>query len=164
MKPTNAFLALAPVTALTLSLASFGAAGMAHAESHPDMAGHGSMHVTKSPTCGCCGAWVALAREAGYEVEVTDTRDVTSVKLENDVPGALWSCHTAEIEGYTIEGHVPFAALNRLLNERPDIAGIYVPGMPVGSPGMGTDPSARYDVIAFGGDAASGEIFHRAGQ
>lgn len=163
MKPIKTILAFTPVAALSLGLASFGAVGMAHAGGHAGMADHGTMHVTKSPTCGCCGAWVALAREEGYDIEVTDTRDVTSVKLENDVPGRMWSCHTAMIDGYLVEGHVPFAALTKLLEERPEIAGVAVPGMPAGSPGMGNDPTARYDVLAFGGDAGEGELFYQAG-
>lgn len=163
MKPIKTLLAFAPATALALGLASFGAVEMSHADSHSGMADHGTMHVTKSPTCGCCGAWVALAREEGYDIEVTDTADVTSVKLDNDVPGTMWACHTAMIDGYVVEGRVPFAALAKLLEERPEIAGIAVPGMPGGSPGMGNDPTARYDVIAFGGTAGEGEIFHQAG-
>jgi hypothetical protein len=163
MKPIKTLLAFAPATALALGLASFGAVGMSHADSHSGMADHGTMHVTKSPTCGCCGAWVALAREECYDIEVTDTADVTSVKLDNDVPGTMWACHTAMIDGYVVEGHVPFAALAKLLEERPEIAGIAVPGMPGGSPGMGNDPTARYDVIAFGGAAGEGEVFYQAG-
>lgn len=163
MKPIKIIFTFAPAAALALGLASFGAVGMAHADSHSDMADHGTMHVTKSPTCGCCGAWVALAREEGYDIEVTDTADVTSVKLDNDVPGKMWACHTAMIDGYVVEGHVPFAALAKLLEERPDIAGIAVPGMPGGSPGMGNDLAARYDVMAFGGDAGEGEVFYQAG-
>jgi hypothetical protein len=121
MKPIKTLLAFAPAAALAFGMASFSAAGMAHADTHGDMADHGTMRVTKSPTCGCCGAWVALAREEGYDIEVTDTRDVTSVKLENDVPGTMWSCHTAMIDGYVIEGHVPFDALAKLLEVRPEI-------------------------------------------
>jgi hypothetical protein len=163
MKLIKTLLAFTPAAALALGVASFGAAGMAHADNHTGMADHGTMHVTKSPTCGCCGAWVALARKEGYGIEVTDTRDVTSVKLDNDVPGTMWSCHTAMIDGYVVEGHVPFAALAKLLEERPEIDGIAVPGMPGGSPGMGNDPTARYDVLAFGGEAGEGEIFYQAG-
>lgn len=163
MKPIKTVRAFTPAAAFALGLATFGMAGMAHADSHSDMAEHGTMHVTKSPTCGCCGAWVALARQEGYEVEVTDTRDVTRVKLDADIPGEMWACHTAMIDGYVIEGHMPFAALAKLLKERPDITGIVVPGMPAGSPGMGDDPTARYDVIAFGGDAGKGEVFYQAG-
>lgn len=156
--------AILPALALGVSLISLTTPHTAHADSHGDaMANHGTMHVTKSPTCGCCGAWVALAREEGFEVETTDTRDVTSIKLDSDVPGPLWSCHTTEFAGYVIEGHVPFEAIRQLLEERPAIAGIAVPGMPFGSPGMGDDPDARFAVIAFGGDAAEGEVFYRAG-
>jgi hypothetical protein len=163
MKLIKTLLAFIPAAALALGVASFGAAGMAHADNHTGMADHGTMHVIKSPTCGCCGAWVALAREEGYDIEVTDTRDVTSVKLDNDVPGTMWSCHTAMISGYIVEGHVPFAALAKLLDERPEIDGIAVPGMPGGSPGMGNDPTTRYDVLAFGGNAGEGEVFYQAG-
>ena len=164
MKPFKTLFTLVPVAALALGFATLGAAGMAQADSNGTAAVHGTMHVTKSPTCGCCGAWVALAREEGYDIEVTDTRDITSVKLKNNIPGTMWACHTAMIDGYVVEGHVPFAALAKLLVERPEITGISVPGMPDGSPGMGNDPTARYDVVAFGGDAGEGEVFHRAGQ
>jgi hypothetical protein len=164
MKSIKTLLAFAPTAALAFGMASFSAVGMAHADTHGDMAHHGTMHVTKSPTCGCCGAWVDLAREEGYDIEITDTRDVTSVKLENGVPGTMWSCHTAMIDGYVVEGHVPFDALAKLLEDRLEITGIAVPGMPAGSPGMGNDPTARYDVIAFGGEAGEGEVFYQAGR
>ena len=163
MKPIKTLLAFTPAAALALGMASFGSAGMAHADSHSSMADHGTMHVTKSPTCGCCGAWVALARQEGYDIEVTDTADVITIKLDAEIPGNMWACHTATVHGYVVEGHVPFEALARLLEERPDITGIAVPGMPGGSPGMGNDPSARYDVIAFGGEAGDGEVFYQAG-
>ena len=163
MKPFKTLLAFAPAVALSLGLAFFGAVGMAHADNHSNMADHGMMLVVKSPTCGCCGAWVALAREEGYHIEVKDTSDVTSVKLDNDVHDTMWACHTAIIDGYVVEGHVPFAAIAKLLNERPDITGIAVPGMPGGSPGMGNDPTAQYDVLAFGGDAGESEVFYKAG-
>lgn len=140
-----------------LSLAAMPDTG--RAETH---AVHGTMHVT-SPTCGCCTAWVDLARDEGYSVEVTNTRDYVGPKKEAGVPGALWGCHTATIDGYVVEGHVPFAAIERLLENRPDITGISAPGMPAGSPGMGNDPDARFDVISFGGDARDGEVFYRAG-
>ena len=80
------------------------------------------------------------------------------------MPVELWSCHTATLESYVIEGHVPFEAVEKLLDEQPDITGIAVPGMPMGSPGMGDDPSAVYDVIAWGGEAGAGEVFFTAGE
>ena len=163
MKPIKTIRAFTPALALALGIATLGWAGMAHADDHVAMSHHGTMHVTKSPTCGCCSAWVALARQEGYDIEVTDTADVTTVKLDADIPSHMWACHTATVHGYVVEGHVPFEALAKLLEERPDITGIAVPGMPGGSPGMGNDPTARYDVIAFGGDAGDGEVFYQAG-
>jgi hypothetical protein len=163
MKTIKTIRAFTPAFALALGMATFVWAGMAHADDHAAMSHHGTMHVTKSPTCGCCSAWVALARQEGYDIEVTDTADVTTVKLDADIPSHMWACHTATVHGYVVEGHVPFEALAKLLEERPDITGIAVPGMPGGSPGMGNDPTARYDVIAFGGDAGDGEVFYQAG-
>lgn len=163
MQTIRKLLAFSALAALALGIFAFGIAGPAHADSHTGMAQHETMHVTKNPTCGCCDAWVALARQQGYDVHIMDTDDITAIKVEALVPNNVWACHTAVVEGYVVEGHVPFEALSRLLSARPDIAGIAVPGMPYGSPGMGDDPSARYDVIAFGGEAGAGEVFYRAG-
>lgn len=121
------------------------------------------LHVTMTPTCGCCGAWAELAEAHGFDVEVTLTEDYIGMKDAAGVPDALWSCHTARIAGYAVEGHVPFGAIERLLEERPAIDGIAVPGMPAGSPGMGDDPNASYEVIAYGGEADDGVVFHRVG-
>ncbi len=93
--------------------------------------------VYKSPTCSCCGAWAQHMRAAGFEVEERIVTDLPGVKQQYGVPGQAWSCHTAVVEGYVIEGHVPAAEVQRLLQERPaDVVGLAVPGMPVGSPGM----------------------------
>ena len=107
--------------------------------------------VYKSPTCGCCSAWVDHLREQGFDVEANDVADVAQYKREHGVPYDLGSCHTAVIGGYVIEGHVPAADIRRLLAERPDIAGLAVPGMPSGSPGM-PGPAQSYAVIAFDRD------------
>ena len=107
--------------------------------------------VYKTPTCGCCRAWVEQAQAAGFAVEVHDMSDVQPVKHEHGVPGHLGSCHTALVDGYVVEGHVPADVIRRMLRERPQVAGIAVPGMPVGSPGMEV-PGGRkdpYDIIAF---------------
>lgn len=109
------------------------------------------MVVYKTPTCGCCRTWVDQARAAGFELEVHDVDRVEPVKHEHGLPGHLASCHTALVDGYVVEGHVPFDVIRRLLRERPQVAGIAVPGMPAGSPGMEV-PSGRkdpYDIIAF---------------
>ena len=161
MNNRNAF-ALLPAIALIGGLLSF-APEHAHADAASHVPGDHTMHVVKTPTCGCCAAWVELARREGYEVEVTDTTDFEGMKTAANVPEPLWSCHTVRIGGYTVEGHVPFAAIAKLMDEKPDVAGIAVPGMPMGSPGMGDDPNARFDVIAYGGSAGPGEVFFRAG-
>lgn len=122
------------------------------------------MIITKSPTCGCCTAWADLARKEGYEVEVIESHDYVGTKTAHDVPEPLWSCHSVRMGDYVIEGHVPFEAVRKLLQEQPDIAGISVPGMPAGSPGMGDDPNARYNVFSFGGSAGDGQVFYSAGQ
>jgi hypothetical protein len=110
------------------------------------------MIVTRDPTCGCCGGWVAHVKAAGFPVEVVETSDLAPLKAKLGVPQALVACHTAEIDGYAIEGHVPADAIKRLLAERPQAAGLAVAGMPVGSPGMEA-PHAEpetYEVILFG--------------
>jgi hypothetical protein len=110
------------------------------------------MTVTKDPSCGCCGAWVEHVRKAGFAVEVIGSAEVNRLKVRLGVPQSLASCHTAEIGGYVIEGHVPADAIKRLLTEKPRAKGLAVPGMPVGSPGMeveGVEPDT-YEVVLFG--------------
>lgn len=107
------------------------------------------MVVYKSPTCGCCNAWVKHVRAAGYEVQTHDVDDVTPYKQKYGVPLELASCHTAIVAGYAIEGHVPADLIDKLVREKPKHAkALIVPGMPVGSPGM--EAGGRkdaYDVI-----------------
>jgi hypothetical protein len=112
------------------------------------------MLVYKTPTCGCCRAWVDHVKAAGFAVEVRDMPNVDPVKHEHGLPGHLASCHTAIVDGYVVEGHVPADVIRRMLRERPQVAGIAVPGMPMGSPGMEV-PGGRkdpYDIIAFSRD------------
>jgi hypothetical protein len=105
--------------------------------------------IFKSPTCGCCENWVSHVRASGFAPTATNVDDMTVVKTRHHVPEALQSCHTALVGGYVIEGHVPAADIKRLLALRPAVAGLAVPGMPTGSPGM-EGPNARpYDVVAF---------------
>jgi len=92
--------------------------------------------VVKTPTCGCCNGWIAHMRAAGFRVRVRDVPDTTPFARRLGVPDDLRSCHTASVAGYAVEGHVPAADVRRLLSERPQAAGIAVPGMPIGSPGM----------------------------
>lgn len=95
-----------------------------------------TLQVTKTAACGCCGSWVEHMRKSGFKVEVRDVHDVTPTATRLGVPSKLRSCHTSEINGYAIEGHVPASDVKRLLATRPKAAGIAVPGMVVGSPGM----------------------------
>ena len=106
--------------------------------------------VHKDPNCGCCSAWIEHLRAAGYSVDAQDTTDLARVKRQHGIPPELASCHTAIIGGYVIEGHVPAAAIRRLLTERPDAKGLAVPGMPVGSPGMEGGTPQPYAVVLFG--------------
>ncbi len=94
------------------------------------------VQVVKSPSCGCCNGWIAHLRRAGFQVRVSDVADVTPAARRLGVPDDLRSCHTASVGGYAIEGHVPAGDILRLLRERPAAAGLAVPGMPLGSPGM----------------------------
>jgi hypothetical protein len=106
--------------------------------------------VHKDPTCGCCSGWVAHLQKAGFVAKVIETRDLDAVKSRLGVPDDLAACHTAQLADYVIEGHVPAAALKRLLAEKPNATGLAVPGMPVGSPGMEGGSPEKYDVVLFG--------------
>jgi len=118
----------------------------AMAETLPEMV------VTKDPSCGCCGAWIDHVSKAGFSAEVIESSEVNRLKARLGVPQALASCHTAEVGGYVIEGHVPADAIKRLLAQKPQARGLAVPGMPVGSPGMEVAGAENdtYDVILFG--------------
>jgi hypothetical protein len=108
------------------------------------------MKVTKDPNCGCCAGWVDYLRENGFRIEVAESADLQPLKQRLGVPDALQSCHTAEIGGYVIEGHVPSEPIRRLLTERPQAIGLAVPGMPASSPGMDVPGSNdAYDVVLF---------------
>lgn len=95
-----------------------------------------TMRVHKSPSCGCCGLWVEHMRHAGFRVEVHDTDDMEPIKKRLGVPFGKGSCHTAEVGGLVIEGHVPASDIKRLLALDDDARGLVLPGMPAGSPGM----------------------------
>lgn len=106
--------------------------------------------VYKSPTCGCCNQWIEHLQANGFTVKAQNVADIMPYKSANGVPPALGSCHTAKVDGYVIEGHVPAADIKRLLKERPKVLGLAVPGMPIGSPGMEQGShKERYDVLTF---------------
>ena len=112
--------------------------------------------VHKTPWCGCCGDWVDHLRVEGFDVTVQEHDDLAPVRTRLGVPLALSSCHTAKVDGYVIEGHVPATDIRRLLLERPKgVCGLAVPGMPIGSPGMeGANPEP-YEVLLFQADGSA---------
>jgi hypothetical protein len=106
--------------------------------------------VHRDPNCGCCLGWVQHLQKAGFSTKVLETKDLEAVKTRLGVPDDLAACHTAEVLGYVIEGHVPAPALQRFLAEKPNATGLAVPGMPIGSPGMEGGKPEAYEVVLFG--------------
>lgn len=131
----------------------------------PLRAGKPKLHVLKDPDCGCCTAWVDTLRAAGLDaaVEVVDPARLERFKREGGIPAELSSCHTAQVGGYLIEGHVPARDILRLLDERPDAIALTVPGMPWGSPGMGPEAEREaYDVLLIRRDGGTEVFAHYA--
>ncbi|WP_246615071.1 DUF411 domain-containing protein [Agarivorans litoreus] len=117
-----------------------------------------SIELYKSPTCGCCTEWAKIMEQKGYQVNVHHKQQWNVLKQSYDMPPQLQSCHSAVIDGYLIEGHVPESDIARLLKERPkNIKGLAAPGMPQHSPGMAKKGAAYKDfkVIAFSEDGLS---------
>ena len=117
-------------------------------------AGHGqtvrSVTMYKQVGCGCCAIWAQKLQKAGFKVSSMEVVDMDRIKTAHGVPLAVQTCHTATIDGYVVEGHVPLDAIEKLLKERPKVVGIGVAGMPVGSPGMESGSRKEpYDVLAF---------------
>jgi len=117
--------------------------------------------VTKDPSCSCCEAWADHLRANGFAVKIIEDPQINRVKARLGVPSDLYSCHTAEVDGYVIEGHVPAGAIRRLLAQRPNAKGLSAPGMPVGSPGMEVpgSPPEVYSVMIFGPEGS--KVFAR---
>ena len=133
--------------------------GAAAADARPLMVVH------KSPSCGCCGLWVDHMRAAGFEVEVRDTDNLNPIKEGVGVPVGKGSCHTAQIGGYFVEGHVPAEDIKRLLAQKPDAKGLVLPGMPAGSPGMEMpDGTTQAYTVELVGRDGSTHAFAQHGQ
>lgn len=119
------------------------------------------IHVWKSPTCGCCTAWVEHMRKAGFTVNVSEVDDTGPTRKRLGMPAKLGSCHTALVGGYVLEGHVPADDVKRLLRTKPTALGLSVPGMPVGSPGMEMGPRLDpYDVLLVQRDGSTSVFSH----
>ena len=119
------------------------------------------IHVVKNPQCGCCTAWIKILTDKGFNVTTEDRSGslLTEFKIENGIPKNMMSCHTAKVDGYFIEGHVPASDIRRLIADRSDALGLAVPAMPYGSPGMGPeDEREAYDVYIISADGTA-EVF-----
>ena len=129
-----------------VALVAFLGAGQAPAKKAPAAR---SIVVYKTPTCGCCTTWVDHLKAAGFAPMVHTVQTMTEAPIRKRGPAALHSCHTATLEGYVVEGHVPADVIQKLLREKPRVEGIAVPGMPAGSPGMESSRPEPYDVVTF---------------
>ena len=117
---------------------------------HPAFSAEPTITVWKSASCGCCQRWVDYLQDEGFEVTAHNVDDVVSIKQKLGITNSeLYSCHTAKVGGYIIEGHVPASDIRRLLNERPKLMGLTAPGMPQMSPGMFSIEPKGYDVLRF---------------
>ena len=137
------FVALASLISVALTTIAVGNAPLAARSEKPVIT------VYKSPTCSCCKSWIEHLEKHGYRVDAKDTPDMAAVKQTLGVPSGLTACHTAVVNGYLIEGHVPAPDIDRLLAQKPTIAGLAVPGMPSGSPGMEGSVPQHYQVLSF---------------
>ena len=157
-----------PVTLSRRNLMALAAAGVAGpllaAALAPARAAPGPhLHVLKDPGCTCCEDWFAVMEAAGFAVTAAELPNerLIGIKIARGLTPELASCHTAEVEGYVIEGHVPPADIRRLLAERPDAIGLTVPGMPWGSPGMGPETEREaYDVLLIRPDGGTERFAH----
>ncbi|AHX13354.1 metal-binding protein [Dyella jiangningensis] len=132
----------------------YGLALMAAACAPAAMAAN-AIEVYRDPSCGCCAAWVRYLRNQGYTVSMHQDEPMARVKARFGVPDRAVSCHTAVVDGYVIEGHVPAKDIRRLLAEHPDVRGLAAPGMPMGSPGMEMGNSERYNVLLIARDGST---------
>jgi hypothetical protein len=121
----------------------------AHGASTHELSKEPTITVYRDPNCGCCTKWIEHLTKHGFLVTDRKTDEMTEIKRGLGVPGKLESCHTGVVNGYVIEGHVPAADIQRLLKEKTKVAGLAVPGMPMGSPGMEGPRTDRYEVVSF---------------
>lgn len=145
---------LKAATSLAVLLAALCVACGDSAEPPPAASSTVVVQVFKSPNCGCCEGWADHMERNGFRVETTNVRDLSTIKRRHGVPADGDSCHTALVEDYVVEGHVPASDIERLLTERPAVRGLMVPGMPRGSPGMESPFPEPYTVYAFEDDGS----------
>ena len=116
-----------------------------------------TMTVYKSPTCGCCSDWIDIMKTKGFKIDVIETNEVNNIKQKAGLQAGQTSCHTAFVDGYVVEGHVDYSAVKKMLVEKPNILGITVPGMPIGSPGMEQGNTKQaYNILYVNKDGSTG--------
>ena len=116
-----------------------------------------TMTVYKSPSCGCCSKWIDIMKSKGFKVDVIETNEVNNIKQKAGLQAGQTSCHTAFVDGYVVEGHVNYSAIKKMLEEKPNIIGITVPGMPIGSPGMEQGNTKQaYNILYVNKDGSTG--------
>ncbi len=113
----------------------------------------------KNPQCSCCESYADHLRASGLRVDVKPTNDLTQISQEAGVPADFQGCHTTFIDGYVVDGHVPASVIGKLLSERPAIAGITLPGMPIGSPGMNGTKTQPFAIYAVTKDGAAPTVY-----
>ena len=157
---TNRFLGASPLLSLSVSLIACSSSDVPSASAPqtnvdtlmeaPSNSASSEMVVYKSASCGCCRDWIAYIEKAGFSVKAINHENIDTFKGEHGLTSAsLKSCHTAIIDGYVIEGHVPVSDIERLLAERPAVVGLSAPDMPMLSPGLGSETPRNYEVLAF---------------
>ncbi|WP_025662527.1 DUF411 domain-containing protein [Rhizobium sp. IBUN] len=141
------------------------ATGAFTAMARPMFASQLQMDVHKDPTCGCCEAWAKVMSDADFNVVLHhQEKALADIKSKLRIPDAMQGCHTAVVGDYFFEGHVPLEAVQKIIKERPQIAGLAVPGMPAGSLGMGDDPNASYEVFSLSKPDMKPTLFMRKGK
>ena len=137
-------------TTQTITPTSHNAHSLTKVASNTGYTGVKEITVYRTPTCGCCGGWIEHMKQEGFQVTDIKTTEIEKIKQQYNLPAGLESCHTSIADGYVIEGHIPALEVKRLLTEKPDVAGIAVPGMPLGTPGMEAgDIKEPFQVLAF---------------
>lgn len=139
----------------TVALASFVWAAV------PAMAGDKDVTLYKNPQCGCCEGYADYLRENGFDVTVKATHDLAEMSREAGIPDEFQGCHMSFVDGYVVSGHVPVGTVEKLLTERPDIKGVTLPGMPMGSPGMSGTKQAPFEMLEITKSGTVGGVYAR---
>ncbi|WP_099864918.1 DUF411 domain-containing protein [Pararhizobium haloflavum] len=127
----------------------------------PALAGDKDVTLYKNPQCDCCEGYADYLRENGFEVAVKPTHDLAQMGREAGIPDKFQGCHLSMIDGYVVSGHVPIATVEKMLTERPDIAGVTLPGMPMGSPGMGGTKEGPFEMLEITKSGTIGGVYAR---